>query len=896
MWVGFNNGDGSLKTRIVLQNPYSNSSTPYSSSGSYGNTFNGEALNSAGTRVSGPNFFRCTSGTSFLSVPGGGFFVINPLTSGDNASYGFNLEWPDSSQTITFSIPKITKTFTDDSGVTTTLDLEIYQTFDWRGGPETPPYESDVVALQATSSAGLTNFTYTSSDTTVAVVFDGNKLKMLKSATVTITATQAGNSQYNAASAAATITPPLPLLPQTITINAPATISVGAYANFSYSSSAGLPVTVRIFSSSIVEIVGSQLHGLLPGGSVLKFDAAGNTQYQDGTAEIVVIVEGLPQTVTLTTIPSNLKVGDEVTLSATSSAGLAISFTSSDPSVMSVSGTKLKVNRQGLATITATAATSTTYNPASASQDVAIGKGSQSIVFPPIPDIPYGAAGYAVTVSATSGLPVTLTSSNPSVAIVLGNSLSLSIGAVGTTTITATQSGNGYWESATPQQQILRVVKADHGLTFTRPPSLIPLGDRVKLEASTTSGGTVQFFSTGALVIEAGYLVGKSIGTGTVSAVVAGTLTYDAASIAYDVSVGKLNQAITFSEVGVKSFTDFPFRLEASSDSQLPVSLNSINPSIIEITNGNLATIKGTGVVTIEATQAGSSIYNPASTITRQIAVERGSQAIAFDEIAPVAYGIVASFSLKASAPGGAVQFASSNPSVATVVNGTQLVIQGLGVARIIATQAGDSNYFGGSAVQSVIVLPTIAGAVAVQGVKSDPESHSSLTASPVTTAAATSVPAPSIEDRETHIATTASPPLNCGGAVIGLGIRDTESHESVAASPVFSGTAFNMGSIPQGADESAYAVAASSTFSGGSSVVGTPTEVDLADYRAWLTSAATSASSVVAKYDGRNEFEVYFAPVGYEPVGYLKWAASGYILNRRTNEDGAELKGKISI
>jgi hypothetical protein len=179
---------------------------------------------------------------------------------------------------------------------------------------------------------------------------------------------------------------------------------------------------------------------------------------------------------------------------------------------------------------------------------------------------------------------------------------------------------------------------------------------------------------------------------------------------------------------------------------------------------------------------------------------------------------------------------------------------------------------------------------------KSDVEAHNSLAVSPATSAAAVNVPAPTIEDRETHAAMTASPVLNCGGAAIAPGVRDTESHESGTKSPSFSGAAFDMNSVPQGADESEYAVAASPTFNGASATVGTPTEVDLSDYRAWLKSAATSATGVVAKYDGRNEFEIYFAPTAYEPVGFLKWAASGYILNRRTNEDGRELKGKIAI
>jgi hypothetical protein len=653
---------------------------------------------------------------------------------------------------------------------------------------------------------------------------------------------------------------------------------------------------VRSFSPEIVEIVGSQLHALLPGGAIIEFSAPGNETYAEITETFFVFVEGLPQTVTFSPVPS-LAVGDEVTLSATSSAGLAVTFSSSDALIMPVTGTTLKILRQGYATITATAATSPIYSAASASQDVVVGSSGQSIIFPTIPEVPYGAAGYVVAVFATSGLPVTLASSNPSVAIVLGNTLSIS--GVGTTTITASQEGNPFWLPATSQQQLLRVVKAEQGLNFTRPPSLIPVGDRVLLGASTTSGEPAQFFATGALAIEDGYLVGKTIGTGTVTATVAETGLYKPASVTHEVTVGKLDQAISFADVQIKSFTDFPFRLDVSSNSQLSVALTSSNPSTIEITDGNLATIKGTGVVTIEAAQTGDSTYNPAPIVTRQIAVERGVQAIVFEDIAPVAFGAASSFSLRASAPGGSVAFASSNPSVARVQNGNQLVIQGLGVARIIATQVGNQNYFSTSAVQSVIVLPTISSAVVVTKGNDDTEAHSSLTSSPASGVPAFVVSAPSIEDREAHLSISPSPALNCGGSQISLGTRDTEDHQSLTASPGFSGAAFNMGSVQQGTDESGYSVALSPAYTGASPAVGAATEFDISDYRAWLASAASSASPVVARYDGRNEFEVYFAPTAYEPVGFLKWSKSGVsgrILNRRVNEDGLELKGKIAI
>lgn len=806
-------------------------------------------------------------------------------------------------QTVTFSIPTVTVTFEDDDGNLVSVESEIYETIQWQGGEDEegnviPPYESLPVTLSATSDVGLTEFVYTSSDPTIAVIYDGNKLKMLQYAEVTITATQPGDSQYNSASSSVTISPPALAAPQTITVTAPAVMSVGEYANFSYSASSGLPVTVRSFSPEIVEIAADgRLHALLPGGGSFLLDQEGDDEYEETSELVVVVVDGLAQTVTFDALPSDLKVGDTATLSATSSAGLPITFTSSNSAIASISGTTLTISAQGLAEITATAETSAIYNPASATQEVVVGQSGQSIYFPPIATVPFGIGAVTIVASTSSGLPLSTTSSNTGVATVFDGT-TLQVSGVGATTITVSQAGNGYWLPATPQQQLLTVTKGDPGLQFTSPGEQIPLGGRRLLSASASNGKPVSFSATGVVRIDGQYLVGDSIGSGTVTAVVESTELYNSAAITYEVTVGKLPQTIEFPATRLLSLNDFSFPLGATASSGLLVEYISSNTNVIDVLGG-VAVVAGVGVASITAFQNGDSTYDAAPSVTRQIAVERAGQAIAFDDLAPVAYdGGIVSFGLRATAPGGLVEFRSSNPAVAVVENVSQLVVKGTGVARIIATQAGNSSYLPAVAVQSVIVLPAKPSIEATRGVL-DNESHSSLSTSPATTAPAVTVQAPAIEDREAFSSTSPSPALSCGGAEIQISIRDTEAHQSNSVSPSFSGASFNMDSVPQGTDESAYSgTSASPNYSGASPAVA-PTALDLEEYQGWLASAATSANSVVARYDGRDEFEIYFAPVAYEPVGFLKWANSGStgaIQQYRTNEDNLQIKGRIAL
>lgn len=848
--------------------------------------------------LSGTTSLRWSSPIPWLDVEG----VMFKLNGG--GGFGTSASGESAAQTVTFTIPKVAVTFEDDDGNLVSAEREIYQTVRWQGGEDEdgngiPPYESLPVTLSAVSDVGLTEFVYTTSDPTIAVVYDGNKLKMLQVAEVTITATQPGDSQYNPASASVTISPPPPKTPQTITITAPAVMQVGDFAPLSYSASSGLPVAVRSFSPEIVEITADgRLHALLPGGSVLAFDQEGNEDYAEASETFVVVVDGLEQTVTFDALPSDLKVGDTATLSATSSAGLPITFTSSNTAVASVSGTTLTINAQGLAEITATAETSAIYNPASASREVVVGQSGQEIYFPAIPTVPYGAGTISIVASSTSGLPLTTTSSNTAVATVIDGT-TLQISGVGSTTIKVDQTGNGYWLPATPKEQLLTVTKGDPGLQFTRPADPIPLGDRRLLSASTTNGQAAVFSATGPLRVEGQSLVSTGVGSGSVTATVEATALYNGAAITYEVATGKLPQTISFPELGISSYGDFPFAPGASASSGLPVEYTSSNTNVVDVVGG-LLIIAGVGVAAITASQAGNSVFEAAPEVVRQIAVERAGQAIAFDDIAPVGYdGSNVSFGLRATAPGGLVEFRSSNPAVAVVENGSQLVVKGLGVARIIATQAGSANYLPAVAVQSVIVLPTLPSIEAARGIL-DSESHNSLSVSPATTAPAVTVPAPTIEDREVFSSTSPSPALVCGGAQIQLSIRDTEEHLSNSASPSFTGTAFNMNVVPQGTDESLYSgTTASPSYAGASPTMSPGAELDLMEYRGWLASAASSATPVVARYDGRDEFEVYFAPVAYEPVGFLKWAKSGStgaIQQYRTNEDGLQTKGKIAL
>jgi hypothetical protein len=131
---------------------------------------------------------------------------------------------------------------------------------------------------------------------------------------------------------------------------------------------------------------------------------------------------------------------------------LPVSYVSSNTSVATLSGTLVFIVGPGTTTITASQAGNATYNPApDVIQNLLVNKSDQLITFDPLPAKKVGDPPFTLSASASSGLPVSYTSSLPSVATVTGNVVTI-VG-LGTTIITASQSGNA---SFNPASSVIR--------------------------------------------------------------------------------------------------------------------------------------------------------------------------------------------------------------------------------------------------------------------------------------------------------------------------------------------------------------------------------------------------------------------------------------------------------
>ena len=112
----------------------------------------------------------------------------------------------------------------------------------------------------------------------------------------------------------------------------------------------------------------------------------------------------------------------------------------------------------------ALAAVNYTFNYVSGTLTIA-GGAAQSITFNPLPNQTLGAAAFALTATASSGLTVSYASATPAVCTVSGASVTL-LG-TGICTIQAMQAGNNLYASATPVSQSFTILAASNGFTIT---------------------------------------------------------------------------------------------------------------------------------------------------------------------------------------------------------------------------------------------------------------------------------------------------------------------------------------------------------------------------------------------------------------------------------------------
>lgn len=215
--------------------------------------------------------------------------------------------------------------------------------------------------VSATASSGL-DITYESANTNIATV-DGNEVTIVGVGEVNITAFQAGDEEYKAA------TPVSQLLvvnkaDQTITFEAIAAKTFGDEPfTVTASTTSGLDVTFESDDTDIATVSGNEITILAAGEVNITASQAGDEEYNAATAvSQLLVVNKADQIITFEAI-SDLSIGDVITLSASSTSGLEITFTVSEGNA-EITGDQLEAISDGSVTVVASQAGNDNYNAA----------------------------------------------------------------------------------------------------------------------------------------------------------------------------------------------------------------------------------------------------------------------------------------------------------------------------------------------------------------------------------------------------------------------------------------------------------------------------------------------------------------------------------------------------
>ncbi|MHA3789450.1 YDG domain-containing protein [Flavobacterium hauense] len=483
----------------------------------------------------------------------------------------------------------------------------------------------------------------------------------------------------------------------------------------------GQAVTYVSSNPAVATITGNVVTIVGIGTADITASQAGNSNYNpasDVTRQLTVTKAN--QTIANFNTMSKVYGDADFTLTATGGAsGQPVTYTSSNTNVATVIGDTVTIVGAGTSTITASQDGDANYNATSLGRILTVAKATQTITFTSLTKI-YGDADFSLTATGgASAEPVTYTSSNPAVATVSGNTVTIT--GTGTTNITASQAGDANYNAAA---NVIRTLTVDaKAITITG----------LTANNKIYDGDTDATLSGAALT--ASEIVGSddvTLGTYTASFSDPLVAYNKAVAITYQLTGAQAGRYILTQPTGVtaaitaKELTINGIQISNKTYDGTTAATITGTPGLVGIVNTDNVTLDAalaTAAFTdpnvgpaIPVTVSGYSLTGTAATnyslqqpqnLTANItSISLQNQTIDFAALANATYGD-ADFNFTATATSGlTVTYSSSNTSVATV-NGTTVTILNPGTTTITANQSGDSSYNPAPAVQQQLIVDT---------------------------------------------------------------------------------------------------------------------------------------------------------------------------------------------
>jgi hypothetical protein len=264
--------------------------------------------------------------------------------------------------------------------------------------------------VTATGGGSGNSVTFGSSTLTVCTV-SGSTVNFVGVGTCTVTADQAGNTNYNAATQA-TQTFSVAKANQTITFTKPSNMTFGdADQTLTASASSGLTVTIAASPAAVCSIASSKLHVVTAGTCTVTASQTGNANYNAATDVVYndIIIAKANQTITFGALAGKTFGDPDFAVSATSSSTLAVTFSVGASDKCTITVASVHLTGAGSCTVTASQAGNDNYNAATpVPQTFTIGKATATITVTPY-SVTYDGAAHTATATATGVGGVALT-------------------------------------------------------------------------------------------------------------------------------------------------------------------------------------------------------------------------------------------------------------------------------------------------------------------------------------------------------------------------------------------------------------------------------------------------------------------------------------------------------
>ncbi|HEX2782196.1 MAG TPA: hypothetical protein VHN36_01325, partial [Ilumatobacteraceae bacterium] len=288
----------------------------------------------------------------------------------------------------------------------------------------------------------------------------------------------------------------------------------------SATATSGLAVVFSTTSSGVCATSGTNGSSIIllgPGTCSVNADQAGNATWAPAPTVVrSFAVSRVTQTITFPALTAKTIDASPVTVAATSSSGLAVTFTTTTPAVCiqtGTNGTSIVLIDAGTCTVRADQAGNTVYAAAaSVSRNFSVSKLANAITFATISKKTLAESPVTAAATSSSGLTVTFTTTTPAVCTPGGvNGATITLVAAGTCTVRADQPGNGIYKAANSVSRSFTVTKVAQTITFAALTNQKIAQSPVIVAATASSGLVVQFTTTTSSVCIAGGPNGSEI-------------------------------------------------------------------------------------------------------------------------------------------------------------------------------------------------------------------------------------------------------------------------------------------------------------------------------------------------------------------------------------------------